>query len=354
MNNISISIIIFTSFFSFIFSYITKKYYEKKGWLDDPKKSSLPKVVHNEAIPRGGGIPIFFSILFSSIIFLPIDKHLIGILSGAFVLMILGIWDDLKNLNPKIRLIIGFFAASFVVGAGIGIAYFSNPFSDKLIMLNEPQIPIFIFGKMRTIWILADLFALLWIVSIMNFVNWSKGLDGQLPGMVVIASFVIAILSNKFSADITQWGTEVLALIVGSSYLGFLVWNFYPQKMMPGYGGGTLAGYFLAVMSILSTTKVGTLTIVLGIPLIDAIYVMLRRIFTGKSPLIGDTRHLHHSLMKIGWGKRRIAVFYWLMTFFLGILALSLNSQQKFYTIILLFIGFGGFLLWMKQLKIYS
>jgi UDP-GlcNAc:undecaprenyl-phosphate GlcNAc-1-phosphate transferase len=273
-------------------------------------------------------------------------------LIGALILLITGVLDDIFNLHPKLRLIIGFLAAGAVVSFGIGIPYLSNPFSKGLIMLNQPQIPFFLLGKIRTIWILADIFALIWIVGIMNFVNWSKGLDGQLPGMVVLASFAIAILSQTFSADITQWHTSILALIVGAAFLGFLPWNFFPQKIMPGYGGGSLAGYFLAVLAILSTTKVGTLLTVLAIPLIDALYVMLRRMLSGKSPLWGDTRHLHHTLMKLGWGKRRIAFFYWLVTGIFGFLALLLNSQQKFYTIIVLFIGFGAFLVWMRQLRI--
>jgi UDP-GlcNAc:undecaprenyl-phosphate GlcNAc-1-phosphate transferase len=117
---------------------------------------------------------------------------------------------------------------------------------------------------------------------------------------------------------------------------------------MPGYGGGALAGYFLAILAILSTTKVGTLLVVLGIPIIDALFVIIRRIMTGQSPLKGDTRHLHHTLMQLGWSKRKIAFFYWIITAGLGFIALQLNSRQKFYTILLLALAFVGFLLWIK------
>ena len=104
---------------------------------------------------------------------------------------------------------------------------------------------------------------------------------------------------------------------------------------MPGYGGGALAGYLLAVLTILSTTKVGTAIMVLGVPLLDACYAMFRRIKKGKSPVWGDRDHLHHKLLNLGWGKRRVAIFYWLITAFLGLLALKLNTQAKFYTICL-------------------
>ena len=321
--------------------------YKKIGWVDDPKKQKHPKVIHKYPIPRGGGIPIFLSLLITTLLFLPIDKHLIGILLGAATLFIVGLLDDRLNINPYLRLLAGFLAAAFVVGSGIGIPYITNPFGG-IIPLNQPQIPIFLFGKIRTIWVIADLFAFFWIVSCMNFINWSKGLDGQLPGVVVIAAITIAALSFRFSADITQWPIAVLALILAGAFLGFLPFNFYPQKIMAGYGAGTMAGFLLAVLSILSTTKVGTAMMVLGVPLIDAGFVIIRRVASGKSPVWGDTRHLHHKLLSLGWSKRRVAIFYWGVTALLGFLALNLNSEQKLFTILLLIVILGLFLLWFK------
>lgn len=118
---------------------------------------------------------------------------------------------------------------------------------------------------------------------------------------------------------------------------------------MPGYGGGILAGYFLAVLAILSGAKVATAILVLGVPMIDAIYSILRRIMAGKSPVWGDRGHLHHKLMDLGWGKRRIAIAYWLFSGILGWVALQLNSQGKMYTILVLGILIGGILLWLNM-----
>jgi len=321
--------------------------YKKFDWLDDPKKKKRPQDIHKKAVPRGGGIPIYLAVLLSSLIFLPIDKHLVGILLGGLFILIIGVLDDLFDLNPYLRLGVGLLGAGCVVAAGIGIAFITNPFNG-IIRLDQPQIPIFLFGKMRTIWVLADIFALLWITWCMNFVNWAKGLDGQLPGIVVIAGLTIGILSLRFSADITQWPVIILALITAGAYLGFLPWNFYPQKIMPGYGGGALAGYLLAVLTILSTTKVGTGIIVLAVPFIDAIYTIIRRVRAGRSPVWADAGHLHHRLISLGWGKRRIAIFYWLITAFFGFLALRLNPQAKFYTIFVLAIILGVILLWLN------
>lgn len=325
--------------------------YRRLGWLDRSTVTHHPKHIHERPTPRGGGIAIWIASLAATLIFLPLDKHLGGILAGATILMVLGSLDDRFDIHPLWRLLGGFVAAGCVIAAGIGIPFLTNPFADSLIHLNQPQLAFTLFGDLHTIWILADLFAFIWIVSVMNFVNWSKGLDGQLPGTVGIAAIVIAILSQRFSADITQWATGILALIVAGAYFGFLPWNLYPQRIMPGYGGGALAGYFLAVLSILSTTKVGTLLIVLGIPLIDAFYVLIRRLWAGQNPIWGDTRHFHHLLLKRGLSKPTIAYIYWGVTAILGVIALQLNSQQKLYTMIALIGAFGGILLWIQRFK---
>ena len=334
---------------SAIITPIIIRLYRRLNWLDDPKKATHPKVIHAYPVPRGGGVAIFLAIAVSSLTFLPVDKHLLGILLGAGVLAVVGLADDVKNVNPYCRLLWGVLAAGLVVGAGIGIPYISNPFrANAVILLSSPQIPIYLLGKLRTIWIWADVFALIWIVGVMNFVNWSKGLDGQLPGIVVVAATVIGVLSLRFVDDVTQWPVIVLAFILAGAYLGFLPWNFYPQKIMPGYGGGALAGYFLAVLAILSGAKVATAILVLGVPLMDAVYTVVRRVAAGRSPVWGDRGHLHHKLMDLGWGKRRVALFYWLVTAILGLSALRLNSTAKAYTMVLLAVVLGGFLLWLN------
>jgi UDP-GlcNAc:undecaprenyl-phosphate GlcNAc-1-phosphate transferase len=210
-----------------------------------------------------------------------------------------------------------------------------------------PQLSFYLLGKTRSIWILSDLFALAWIVWNMTIVNWSKGVDGQMPGFVGIAALIIAALSLRFSSDPAQMSVTMLALIVSGAFFGFLLWNMYPQKIMAGYGAGSLAGLFLAVLSLLSGAKLATMLLVLANPTMDAVFVISRRVLNGKSPLWGDRGHLHHRLMDLGWGKRRVAVFYWLTTAILGLAALQLNSQQKFYTILGVALLFGGFITWI-------
>lgn len=319
--------------------------YRKAGMVEKIKRMRIMDT-HEYPVPRGGGIPVFISLAIVGGFALGVDKHFLGILGGGLVLTILGMLDDRYSLSPYLRLPILFLAAMVVVMSGVGIPYINLPFWG-VVQLDQPQISFILLGKTRSIWILADLFALFWIVGIMNFVNWSKGVDGQLPGIVTISAVTIALLSLRFSADITQWPVTILALITAGAYLGFLPWNFYPQKIMPGYGGGVLGGYLLAVLSILSTTKVGTLLVVLGVPLVDAGFAIVRRVLKKRSPVWGDRGHLHHHLLDdLEWNKRQIAFFYWTVTAILGIVALRLNSQQKFYTMLGVGLLVGGLLLW--------
>jgi len=323
------------------------KFARKFRIIDDPKINRHIKVIHTYPVPRAGGLAAFLAIAASSLVFLPLDKHLIGILAGAILITLVGILDDKYNLNPYLRLSLGFMAALFPIAAGIGIAFISRP-GGGIIDLSQPQLVFDLWGKTRSIWILSDLFALFWIVFIMNMLNMgAKGVDGQLPGVVAIAAISIVAFSLKFAQDPNQWPIIILSTIVAGAYLGFLPWNFFPQKIMPGYSGSTLAGYLLAVLTILSTTKVGILTVVLGVPLIDTGYTILRRILAGKSPVWGDRGHLHHKLLGLGWGKRKVALFYWLITAVLGILALNLNTDSKLYIMVGITVVLGGLFIWL-------
>lgn len=321
----------------------------KMGIVDDPQKNRHEKVIHTYPVPRGGSLAIFLGLIGGILLFLPIDKYIVGVIFGATLLVILGLLDDKYNLNPYLRLGILFVAALIPIASGIGIAFITNPVGG-IIDLSQPQISINLLGETRSIWVLSDLFALFWIVFMMNILNLgAKGIDGQLPGVVVIAAATVALISIRFSADIAEWPIIILAVITLGAFLGFLPWNFYPQKIMPGFGGSTLAGYFLAILSILSTAKVGTLLIVLGVPIVDTAYTILRRLLQGRSPFWGDRGHLHHKLLDVGLNKRQVVYFYWFTSALLGALALNLNASYKLYTIVGVVIMTGGLLLWLSQ-----
>lgn len=338
-----------TTFLAFLITPLIIKLYRQKKWLDDPSQNTHAKKTHQKAVPRGGGLVIFLSVLIGALFFLNFDKYLIGILLGALVLTVVGFIDDLYDIHPLWRLGTGIIAGLFVVGSGIGIAYLSNPFGEGVIHLNQPQLAFYLFGKTRTIWVLSDLLALIFIIWNMNIVNWSKGVDGQMPGFVSIALVFIGVLSYRFIDDPTQFNTAYLSFIAAGAFAGLLFWNFYPQKIMPGYGAGSLAGYFLSVLAILSGAKLATTLMVLAIPTADALFTISRRIIAGKSPLWGDRGHLHHKLLDVyGWGRRRIAVFYWLTSLSMGMLSLYLNTTGKIITMVLVTSVVFFFLIWTK------
>ena len=324
--------IIISTGISFFLTPLVRNFFIKKNWVENPEEKE--KKTHNataiSSVPRGGGFSIFIAVLITSIIFLPIDKHLIGILLASLITLIIGLFDDVKDISPKIRLVFNIIVALIIVASGIGIAFISNPFTGGIIDLSFLKINFNFLGS-HSIWVISDLLAVIWIVWCMNIVGWATGVDGQLPGFVSISAFFIGLLALRYSTDITQWPVIILAGAVCGSYLGFLPFNFFPQSIMPGYSGKSLAGFLLAVLAILSGAKLATLIFLLFIPMLDAIFTIIRRVVTRRPIYLGDGKHFHHQLLKIGWSRRNIAIFYWFISLALGIAALFLNSQQKLY-----------------------
>jgi len=348
MIDVSILAGILSLLIAFIVTPLIIKWYYRHGWLDDPTQAHAKKV-HTQALPRGGGLVIFTAILIATLLFLPLTPKVTAILAGATLLAVIGFLDDIYDLHPFIRLIGGLVAGLMVVGSGIGIAYISNPFTTGVIHLNQPQLALSLFGQTHTIWILADLFALFFILWNMNIVNWSKGVDGQMPGFVSIALLFVGFLSTRFIDDPAQFNVLTLSFIAAGAFAGFLAWNMFPQKIMAGYGAGSLAGYFLGVLAILSGAKIATTLMVLAIPTADALFTITRRVLAGKSPWWGDRGHLHHKLMDVlGWSKPQIAVFYWLTSLLMGLLSLFLPTPGKIIAVVVCIVAVYSFLIWAK------
>lgn len=318
------------------------------GLVDDPNRRPHPAHTHTGVIPRAGGLAIYLATIATILLFLPTSKLVIGIIIATTILTLVGLVDDKQDVNPYLRLATNATAALIVVGTGAGIPYITNPVTGGLIYLDTWRVSFDLFG-VHSILIWADLLAFVWILWTMNIVGWSAGVDGQMPGFVAISAFVLGLLSLRYSAaDPSQLYVTTLAFLVAGSFSGFLPWNVYPQKIMPGYSGKTLAGFFLAILGILSFGKLGTALLVLGVPTIDAAYTLLRRIGKGKSPVWADRGHLHHRLLDLGWGKRRIALFYWGVSAILGLVALTVTSQQKLFALLLVGVTIGGFIAWVN------
>ena len=310
------------------------------GLVDNPKKRYHPAHTHTGIVPRAGGLALLSGIIISSFILLPMNRLLISIAISSAILAFVGLLDDKKDINPYIRLMTNGVAAFIVIVAGIGVPYVTNPFTGGIIFFSM---------------LLSNCVAFIWIMWTMSIIGWSSGVDGQMPGFAAIAALVLGILSLRFSIiDPSQIPVTLLAFIVAGAFVGFIPWNFYPQKIMPGYGGKTIAGFFLALLGILSYAKLGTAILVLGVPMIDAVYTLVRRCMKRSSPVIADRGHLHHKLLELGWGRRRIALFYWGVSAILGIIALSVKSQQKVFALLLFSVIIGGFLLWVNFFSHFS
>lgn len=330
---------------SLIATPLTILFFQKMGWVIDPRKTPHPAHIHKIPVPKGGGIPIYLAVVITAMLLLPADKHLLVICIAGLITLVVGLIDDIRGSSPYLRLGMNFLVTLIIVGSGIGIAYISNPFGG-VIDLSWPRLAFDFLGTHHEIWILADIFALLWIPSLMNAINWSSGVDGQISGVITIAATVLGLISLSFSADITQWPVATLAFATAGAFAGLTVFHFYPQKIMPGYSATSLAGLLLGVISILATAKVGALIIVLGIPLIDFLYIVIRRLVSGKSPVWGDKGHLHHKLLAMGWGKRKIALFYWGAAVILGVAALRVEARTKLLIMIGLVILMTVFVIW--------
>lgn len=324
------------------------------GLTDDPRTRFHPAHTHKGTIPRAGGLAIFLGIILTSVFLLPMTKLLAGIFVGSVILVVMGLLDDRRDISPYVRLATNAVTALVVIGAGASIPYVTNPFTGGIFPLNTWRISFEFFGP-RSLLVWADVFAFFWIMWTMNIVGWSAGVDGQMPGFVAISAFVLGILSLRYSLqDPTQLFVSLFAFIVSGAFSGFLPWNFYPQKIMPGYGGKTLAGLLLAVLGILSYAKLGTALLVLGIPMVDAVYTLVRRIKNRRSPMRADRGHLHHRLLDIGWSRRKVALFYWGVSAILGSIALTVTSRQKIFALLLVIVGIGGFIAWISYLSQFS
>lgn len=317
--------------------------------VDDPKKRPHPAHTETRVIPRAGGLALYFGIFLAAAIFIPFAKGIVGILLGAGLLVFVGLIDDRRDVHPYIRLGINVLAAMLAVAGGAGISFITNPVSGGVIHLDTIRWSFNFLGQ-HSILPVADILAIIWLTWAMNIVGWSTGIDGQMPGFVTISAFVIGLLSfSQISIEnFPAWTGTALAFITAGAYLGFLPWNFFPQKIMPGYGGKALAGYLLGTLAILTTAKLGTAILVLGIPIIDAVFVFISRLLAFRNPVMATRTHLHHRLLNAGWGKRKIALFYWGVSAILGIVALTVNPKQKIFVVLVVAMSVAGMILWLK------
>lgn len=323
---------------------LTIRFAKHFGLVDNPRTHKHPAIIHKKTLPRAGGLPIYVGILLSILILFPTNPVFIPILIAGLLVVVIGLIDDKYDVSAYVRFIGNIVCVAIVVLAGVSIPFITNPIGGILSFTN---VSYTIFGISLS---LGSLLAIIWVVWIMNMLNWSKGVDGQMPGVAAIAAIIIGIASLRFPVltPVNIMSAQV-AFIVAGAAVGFLFYNFYPAKIFPGYSA-TILGFMIGILSVISGVKLATAILVMGVPAADFLFTFTRRILSGHSPFKGDREHLHHLLLKQGFGQRKIALMYWIASALLGVFALTLSSRGKLFVIILVVVIVGAVILTLKFL----
>jgi UDP-GlcNAc:undecaprenyl-phosphate GlcNAc-1-phosphate transferase len=253
--------------------------------------------VNHGTVPRLGGLALFFGIFVPALAFLPLGQETRGLLLGAAVATTVGAIDDFRGLVWWEKLGGQIVAAAIPTAFGIWVHRFTFP------LIGAHQLPEWV-GVPLTV---------LWIVAIMNMVNFLDGLDGLAAGVCAISGGTFCLIALSLGRP----QPAILAGIVLGACVGFLRHNFYPARIFMGDSGAMLLGFTLgalAVQGLLKTAAVATLLfplLVLAVPILDTSFVVAKRIKHGQPIYAADRTHLHHRFLNIGFSQRRAALTMW-------------------------------------------
>lgn len=295
--------------------------------------------INRAPIPYYGGLAIFITFVVCVLIFVGLSKEVVGLLIGASMIAIVGFLDDKYRLPPILRLSCQILAALVLVFFGIGILSISNPFGGSF-DFNIWHLNFSLFGSDIVIPVIGAIFTIVWIVLITNTMNFLDGVSGLTSGISAIAALTIFFLSVRpdLHANLaSQIGVAEISLIVSMAAFAFLIFDFPKPKILMGDTGSTLLGFVLATLAIFSGGKIATAFLVLGIPILDALFVIVRRVIEGKKPWHGDRKHLHHRFLELGFKETTVLWILYGLSLSFGALAIfCTNSLQKFYILIAL------------------
>ena len=307
---------------SFLMCPLVKSFAYKIGAIDVPKDN---RRMHKKPVPRLGGLAIFLGFIVSMLLFVDIDHQMKGILLGASIIVVLGVVDDMSPLRALFKFFVQIFAALVAVFHGVVIEILSNPnvFAENPYWeLNWLSIPI----------------TVLWIVGITNAVNLIDGLDGLACGVSTISAvsmLVIALLVSE--GDVAL----VMSSLVGAC-LGFMPYNRNPAKMFMGDTGSTFLGYVLATISIQGLFKYYAIVsfavpfLILGLPMFDTLFAIIRRLAHGQNPMAPDRGHIHHRLIDMGLSQKQAVAALYVISSILGLSAVVLTSSGAVKAMLLL------------------
>lgn len=305
----------------------------KIGAIDVPKDK---RRVHKKPIPRLGGLAIYYGFLISVVFFCNMDKQLIGIIAGSLLIVGVGILDDVMQLRAGVKFIVQIIAALIVAYCDVRVKAISMP------------IPI-VEGGILSLGIFSVPITVLWIVGVTNAVNLIDGLDGLAVGISSIATFSLFFIAILAGEPIVA----ILAAALAGSCLGFLPYNFNPAKIFMGDTGSTFLGYMLSIICIQGLFKGYVIIsfivpfLILGLPIFDTAYAILRRIKNKKPIMSPDRGHLHHRLIDMGLSQKQTVAVMYIISMILGLSAVMVVGSGAYTAIIIvatfmIFTFFGG------------
>lgn len=306
------------------------------GIVDRPKDGT--RKIHKKSVPLGGGLAIFLSFfavaglaLFSdgTLGHLFTKRHFAGLFLGGAILMIGGILDDRYSLRPSRQMIFPLLAAGAMIAAGIAPTVVTNPFGG-VVTLRE----VVSLGAIETFLTIGDIMLFLWLSVMMFATKLLDGLDGLVAGMVLIGSVMIYFLSRQ--PEWYQPEVAALSMIFAGACAGFLLWNFHPARLFLGQGGSLFTGFVLGSLAVISGGKIATTLLVMGIPILDMVRVVARRIARGRPIFSGDREHVHYQLLASGLSHRQAVLLLYAISLLFGLTTLFLQSRQKLFALLLL------------------
>lgn len=312
----------FLAFFATFFSVIAAFFlFPRLGLMDRPHLYGLKR----KPIPYYGGVILFLVFSLCLFVFVPFSKQVFGFWLGAFLITAIGFLDDKFNVRPLYRLIVQFCAALCLVFAGVGILSINLPFFGVLDLAALS---------------LSALFTIVWVMVIVNSMNLVDGISGIGSGVAGVAGLTLFFLSihpQIHENPISQAPVALMALIFGMMAMAFFIFDFPPAKILMGDTGSTLLGFILAGLAIFSGGKVATVFLVLGLPILDMVWTVIRRTLARKPFWHGDLQHLHHRLLDASLSPETVVVIYVAVTTIFGALAVHfVSNEQKFFMILAL------------------
>jgi UDP-GlcNAc:undecaprenyl-phosphate GlcNAc-1-phosphate transferase len=310
------------------------------GAIDAPDHA---RRVHRRPVARLGGLAVGTTFVVVGIVAVVVGRdsgviprsfrirepQLIALFLGAAVAVVLGTIDDRRQIRARYQLVWQVLLAAIAIGGGILFTSIANPLQVLGPLFGRANLDFlrafeFAVGEFVVQPVPAFLTAL-WIVGMINSINWIDGLDGLSTGVSLIAAVTLGIVSVTVLPIEPVVG--LLCMVLAGSLAGFLPWNFHPARIFIGTGGVMAVGYALAVLSILGTAKVAVALLILGVPIIDTFWIIIRRIVSGSSPFEPDRGHLHHRLLDLGLSHRGAVLLIYAMCIGLGLAGLVLSSS---------------------------